>query len=80
MNLSHKAVPASWIFLGLFALFFCGVGILYAMSGIEDDELTTARQNLIALGDWVVKASVGAILGFAGGAGLASRNGVERRP
>ena len=75
MKVSQKVIPASWIFLGMFALFFCGVGILYALSEPKADELNPAQESLITIGDWVVKASVGAILGFAGGAGLASKNG-----
>ena len=74
MKVSQKVIPASWIFLGMFALFFCGVGILYALSETKADELNPAQESLITIGDWVVKSSVGAILGFAGGAGLASKN------
>ena len=42
---------------------------------VPEAMLTPAQSRLISIADWLVKASVGAILGFAGGIGLASRNG-----
>ncbi len=42
---------------------------------VPDDELTRAQINLISIGDWMVKASVGAILGLVGGARIAAVNG-----
>ena len=71
---SNKAIPVSWIFLGLFALVFCGIGILYGMSDVAADEITPAQDRLITIGDWMIETSVGAILGFAGGTRLAASN------
>ena len=68
----NTEIPATWIFLGLFALVVFGTGILFLISSFN--ELTPAQETLLATGDWMVKGSVGAILGFAGGAGLASKN------
>ena len=42
---------------------------------ISADELTPAQTNLISIGDWMVKVSVGAILGVIGGARVATANG-----
>ncbi len=70
---SNKGVPATWVFLGLFALVVFGTGILFLISSFENQN--EAHEMLLVLGDWMVKASVGAILGFAGGARLAARNG-----
>ncbi len=39
---------------------------------IPADELTPAQTNLISIGDWMVKASVGAILGTIGGVRIAT--------
>ena len=49
-----------------------GIGTLAWLSDVPTDQLTLAQTRLIDIADWLVKASVGAILGFAGGAGLAS--------
>ena len=73
LNPSRKEIPASWIFLGLFALVVFGVGIMFLMSSF--DELNSEQKTLFAVGDWMVKSAVGAILGFAGGSRLVSRNG-----
>ena len=40
------------------------------LSPAPADRLTPAQDNLIEIADWMVKASVGAILGFAGAARL----------
>ena len=50
-----------------------GTGIMFLPSSFE--ELNSAQETLFAVGDWMVKSSVGAILGFAGGSRLVSRNG-----
>ena len=42
---------------------------------VAGPELTPAQQQLIELADWTVKGAVGALLGFAGGVGLARSNG-----
>lgn len=42
---------------------------------VPTDKLTLAQTNLINIGDWMVKASVGAILGVIGGARVARSNG-----
>lgn len=47
------------------------------LSPIGEDSLTPAQRTLLDIGDWMVKASAGAILGFAGGAGLVKLNGTN---
>ena len=73
MKSPNTDIPATWIFLGLFALLIFGTGILFLISSFE--ELTPVQETLHAAGDWMVKGSVGAILGFTGGSRLISRNG-----
>jgi len=43
------------------------------LAPITEAEMTPARARLLDAGDWMLKASVGLILGFAGGR-LAARN------
>ena len=63
--------------LGLIAM---GGSVLVWLAPVPDDQLTKAQNNLIIIADWMIKASVGAILGLIGGYGLsrgkpAARNG-----
>ena len=71
--MSHGKVPALWILAALLMLTVLGIGTLAWLSDVPTDQLTLAQTRLIDVADWLVKASVGAILGFAGGAGLAAR-------
>lgn len=52
-----------------------GIGVMFWHAPIPADELTPAQTNLISIGDWMVKVSVGAILGVIGGARVAIANG-----
>ena len=67
----HLALPV----LALFVILFTGIGVMFWHAPVPDDELTRAQANLISIGDWMVKASVGAILGLVGGARIATANG-----
>ena len=60
------------IFLALIVMSGSALAWMAAVSGSEP---TPAQDTLITLADWTVKAAVGALLGFAGGAGLARRSG-----
>ena len=59
--------------LALFIFAATGIAILLWLGRIPDDELTAAYITLIGIADWLVKASVGAILGLAGTSRLRSR-------
>ena len=50
----------------LLALMATGLGILIWLSPIPAVEITPGQQNLMSIGDWIVKSSLGAIFGFAG--------------
>ena len=52
------------ILLGVTGL---GVSILVWLAPVPADAYTPAQESLLAIADWMVKASVGALLGFAGG-------------
>ena len=67
-------IPTIWILLILVALAAAGISIQFWLVDVSADNMTPARENLLATADWMVKASVGAILGFTG-ARLAGRNG-----
>lgn len=58
----------------LLALILVGGGVLVWMAPVPADDMTPAREILINIADWMIKASVGAIIGFAG-----SRLAVSRR-
>ena len=59
----------------LFALALLGGSVMVWQAGVASPEPTPAQRQLVELADWVVKAAVGALLGFAGGVGLSRRNG-----
>ena len=61
--------------LTLFAFAAAGIAILLWLGRIPAAELTAAYTTLIGIADWLVKASVGAILGLAGTSRLRSRKG-----
>ena len=60
----------------LFALVLMSGGILVWVASVSDEQLTPAQSTLVEVADWTVKTVVGAIVGFAGGAGLARRSAV----
>ena len=57
--------PSSMLIV-LFALIALGVSILVLLSNVPADQLTPAQENLITSVDWMIKVSVGAILGLGG--------------
>ena len=59
----------------LFALVVLAGSGLAWMALVSGDPLTPAQQTFVQVADWTVKTALGAIVGFAGGAGLARRNG-----
>ena len=74
--MSDRALAAGLIILALFALIVLAGSALVWLAVVSGHQPTPAQATLIALADWTVKAAVGALLGFAGGIGLARRNGV----
>ena len=50
----------------LLALILVGGGVLVWMAPVPAEDMTPARDILLNIADWMIKASVGAILGFAG--------------
>ena len=50
----------------LLALILVGGGVLVWMAPVPAEDMTPAREILLNIADWMIKASVGAILGFAG--------------
>ena len=57
----------SWVFFGLFALVVAGIGFMTWLADVPADADTPAQDRLLDIADWMVKASIGALLGFAGG-------------
>jgi len=83
--LDGRGIPVFWVLFGLFTIFFTGIGLLIWIAPVPAEQLTPAQENLIAISDGLVKASdglvkasAGAFVGFAGGVGLAARNGRRR--
>ena len=64
-RLVHGDSSFGVVFL-LLALMTIGLGILIWLAPIPAGEITPGQQNLMSIGDWIVKASLGAIFGFAG--------------
>ena len=61
------------VLVSLLALVVMSGFALGWMATVSGPQPTPAQETLIALSDWTVKAAVGALLGFAGGVGLARR-------
>ena len=57
----------------LFGLVGLGVSILVWLAPVPVVDMTLAQDRLINIADWMTKASVGALLGFAGGRLAGSR-------
>ena len=56
--------PITVILLGFVVV---GVSLLIWLAPVSAEEMTPAQDSLISIADWMTKASVGALLGFAGG-------------
>ena len=69
--MNRRVMPTYTIILTLFALTILGMGTLVWLSPVPAGQLTPAQDNLIGIADWMVKTSVGAILGFVGATRLA---------
>ena len=70
-----------YLLITLFGLVVLGVGILALLSPFPADRLTPAQENLLIIGDWMVKVSVGAIIGLGGSRLTASgKRGKATRP
>ncbi len=67
-----KLSPA-WTVFTLFAITLGGIGILLFVASVPADHFNPAHDNLIAIGDWMVKVSIGAILGLGGARLTAAR-------
>ena len=50
----------------LLALILVGGGVLVRMAPVPAEDMTPAREILLNIADWMIKASVGALLGYAG--------------
>ena len=72
--MGRSVLPTLGYILFLMGVVVLGVGILEWLVPVTEAEMTPAQESLLNIGDWIVKASVGAMLGF-GGARLVSRNG-----
>lgn len=63
------------IMASLLALALLGGGVMAWQAWIASPELAPAQDALAKLADGTVKVAFGALLGFAGGIGIARRNG-----
>ncbi len=61
----------------LLSLAVTGLGILIWLAPVLPSAITPAQQSLMDIADWMVKTSIGAILGFSG-ARLAARTSGQR--
>ena len=63
----------------LIFIMLVGGGVLVWLAPVPADRITPAQDNLINISDWLVKASAGAILGFAGARFSGGRKGGDSR-
>lgn len=54
------------VLIVLFGLIVLGGGVLVWMAPVPAEDMTPAREILLNIADWMIKASAGAILGFTG--------------
>ena len=62
----NGVLATAGVLIVLFGLVVLGGGVLVWMAPVPAEDMTPAREILINIADWMIKASVGAILGFAG--------------
>ena len=60
------AVSPGWTLVALLMIIIGGIGILLFVASVPADRFNPAHDSLIAIGDWMVKVSIGAILGLGG--------------
>ena len=76
--MSDRVIITALVFVALLALIVMAGSALAWMATVSGTQPTPAQDTLITVADWTIKAAVGALLGFAGGAGLSRRNGAHR--
>ena len=76
--MSDRVIITVLVFVALLALIVLAGSALVWMAAVSGARPTPAQDTLITLADWTIKAAVGALLGFAGGVGLARRNGAHQ--
>lgn len=64
------------VLIVLFGLIILGGGVLVWMAPVPAEAMTSARELLLNIADWMIKASAGAILGFAGSRLAVRRSGL----
>ena len=73
--MSGRVVSTPWMLITLSGMSAVGLSTLVWLAPIPSDSLTPAQQSLLNIDDWMVKASIGAILGCVGArAGLGNTN------
>ena len=65
------------VLIVLVGLIILGGGVLVWMAPVPAEDMTPARDILLNVADWMIKSSVGAILGFAGSRLAARRVAVK---
>ena len=55
-----------WTLAALVMIVVGGIGILLYVASFPPDHFNEAHERLIAIGDWMVKVSIGATLGLGG--------------
>ena len=60
------ALATAGVLIVLFGLVVLGGGVLVWLAPVPAEEMTPARELLLNIADWMIKASVGALLGYAG--------------
>ena len=62
----NGVLATAGVLIVLFGLVVLGGGVLVWMAPVPAEDMTPAKEILINIADWMIKASVGALLGFAG--------------
>ena len=67
-----RAITSIAVLVILLALIIVSGGVLVWLSIVADGELNRPQEVLLSTADWMIKACAGAVVGFAGGMGLAN--------
>lgn len=73
-----SGIIAAAVLVILFALIIISGGVLVWLAPVAEGSLTPAQDTLVSTADWMIKASAGAIVGFAGGMRLANGRQAHR--
>ena len=75
MKVSGVGISIVVVLTILTSIAIAGLAIQVWLSPVPADQMSPAQNNLLTTADWMLKSSIGALLGFTGAVRLSARNG-----